>query len=155
MTRTLTVVFLLFVATSAGADLRYATHVEARKLQTAAAADPLVGLLGGMLMNLMASGDTTTVIGMNAVRIETKGPIGPIPAGSAILLRAGSALVINPQDHTYWTLPAIPGDTMRFTGTVTRTARRGADGVIEVALQGVNRLGAHVTGTAVLTLPAD
>ena len=51
--------------------------------------------------------------------------------------------------------PAIPGDTMRFTGTVTRTARRGADGVIEVALQGVNRLGAHVTGTAVLTLPAD
>jgi acyl dehydratase len=51
--------------------------------------------------------------------------------------------------------PACPDDTMRFTGTVTSTARRGADGVVEVALQGVNKFGAHVTGTAVLTLPAD
>ena len=51
--------------------------------------------------------------------------------------------------------PACPDDTMRFTGTVTRTERRGAEGVVEVALQGVNRFGAHVTGTAVLTLPAD
>ena len=51
--------------------------------------------------------------------------------------------------------PACPDDTMRFTGMVTRTERRGDQGVVEVALQGVNRLGAHVTGTAVLTLPAD
>ena len=51
--------------------------------------------------------------------------------------------------------PACPDDTMRFTGMVTRTERRGAEGVVEVALQGVNRFGAHVTGTAVLTLPAD
>ena len=51
--------------------------------------------------------------------------------------------------------PACPDDTMRFTGMVTRTERRGDQGVVEVALQGVNRFGAHVTGTAVLTLPAD
>ena len=51
--------------------------------------------------------------------------------------------------------PACPDDTMRFTGTVTNTVRRGADGVVEVALQGVNKFGTHVTGTAVLTLPAD
>ncbi|MEO8697945.1 MAG: MaoC/PaaZ C-terminal domain-containing protein [Acidimicrobiales bacterium] len=51
--------------------------------------------------------------------------------------------------------PACPDDTMRFTGSVIRTERRGDQGVVEVALQGVNRFGAHVTGTAVLTLPAD
>ena len=51
--------------------------------------------------------------------------------------------------------PACPDDTMRFTGMVTRTERRGDQGVVEVALQGVNRFGQHVTGTAVLTLPAD
>ena len=51
--------------------------------------------------------------------------------------------------------PACPDDTMRFTGMVTRTERRGDQGVVEVALQGVNRFGPHVTGTAVLTLPAD
>jgi acyl dehydratase len=50
--------------------------------------------------------------------------------------------------------PMFPDDTLRFTGTVTRTERRGDLGVVEVELQGVNRLGAHVTGTAVLTLPA-
>ena len=51
--------------------------------------------------------------------------------------------------------PACPDDTMRFTGAVTRTTRRGDEGVVEVSLQGVNRFGPHVTGTAVLTLPAD
>ena len=51
--------------------------------------------------------------------------------------------------------PACPDDTMRFTGMVTRTERRGDQGVVEVALQGINRFGPHVTGTAVLTLPAD
>ena len=51
--------------------------------------------------------------------------------------------------------PACPDDTMRFTGMVTRSERRGDLGVVEVALQGVNRFGPHVTGTAVLTLPAD
>ena len=50
--------------------------------------------------------------------------------------------------------PACPDDTMRFTGNVIRTERRGDQGVVEVSLQGVNKFGAHVTGTAVLTLPA-
>ena len=114
MTRplTLTLALALAIAAPAGAELRYTTHVEARKLQSAAAADPLLGALGGMLMNLMAAGDTTTVIGMNAVRVETKSAVGPVPAGSAILLRSGSALVINPKDQTYWTLPGIPGGTL-------------------------------------------
>ena len=40
-------------------------------------------------------------------------------------------------------------------GAVIRTARRDDVGVVEVEVRGVNRFGPHVTGTAVLTLPAD
>jgi acyl dehydratase len=50
--------------------------------------------------------------------------------------------------------PMFPDDFLRFDGTVIRTERRGDVGVVEVRLQGMNRLGAHVTGTAVFTLPA-
>ena len=50
--------------------------------------------------------------------------------------------------------PQFPDDTLRFTGTVSSTRREGDEGIVEVTLQGINRLGPHVTGTAVLTLPA-
>jgi hypothetical protein len=45
--------------------------------------------------------------------------------------------------------PNYPGDTMRLTGSVVAKA----DGVVEVAVRGANRLGDHVTGTVALTLP--
>jgi acyl dehydratase len=51
--------------------------------------------------------------------------------------------------------PACPDDVLHFTGTVTSTSRRGDEGVIDVELRGINKFGPHVTGTAVLTLPAD
>ena len=130
MIRILTVVLVLFVAAPAGADLRYTTHVEARKLQTAGTADPLLGILGGMLMNLMASGDTTTVIGSNGARVETKSAIGPVPAGAAILLRSGAALVINPQDQTYWALPGIPGGTLALMDPQMSSKRTGEFGMV-------------------------
>ncbi|MBE1530760.1 MaoC family dehydratase [Actinomadura algeriensis] len=44
--------------------------------------------------------------------------------------------------------PNYPGDTMRLTGTVTAV-----DGdEVEIAVKGVNALGPHVTGTAVVRL---
>lgn len=45
--------------------------------------------------------------------------------------------------------PNYPGDTMRLTGSVVAKA----DGVVEVAVRGANRLGDHVTGTVALSLP--
>ena len=46
-----------------------------------------------------------------------------------------------------------PGDTMVLTGQVT-SRKPGADGVdVEVAIRGANRLGDHVKGRVVLTLP--
>jgi len=45
--------------------------------------------------------------------------------------------------------PNYPGDTMKITGAVTRKE----GGEIEIGLTGSNRLGDHVVGTVVLTLP--
>ena len=45
--------------------------------------------------------------------------------------------------------PNYPGGTMTVAGTVTRKE----EGESEVAVVGANRLGNHVTGTVVLTLP--
>jgi acyl dehydratase len=74
-------------------------------------------------------------------------------------------------------VPALPGTTMRFTGSVLRTERaangghkgnhkgdpkdghkdghKGNDelGVVEVELRGTTDIGDHVTGTVLLTLP--
>jgi acyl dehydratase len=45
--------------------------------------------------------------------------------------------------------PNYPGDTMRLTGSVVGKA----DGMVELAIRGVNSLGDHVTGTVSLALP--
>jgi acyl dehydratase len=50
-------------------------------------------------------------------------------------------------------VPAFPNDPLRFTGSVTAQPL-GNDGenFVEVTFKGANRLGDHVTGTAVLSL---
>jgi acyl dehydratase len=53
--------------------------------------------------------------------------------------------------------PNYPGDTMTFSGQVTRAEvpadRSDGRGVVEVAVRGANGLGDHVTGTVRLSLP--
>ncbi len=52
--------------------------------------------------------------------------------------------------------PAIPGTTLRFTGTVARCEPDGPDSLaVEVELRGVTDIGEHVRGTVALTLPAE
>ncbi|MFE1950067.1 MaoC family dehydratase [Streptomyces sp. NPDC059524] len=48
--------------------------------------------------------------------------------------------------------PNHPGDTMVLTGTVV--TKSDADRRVEIAVRGTNSLGAHVTGTIALSLPA-
>ncbi len=45
-------------------------------------------------------------------------------------------------------VPNYPGDVMTMTGVVTAVSD---DGVVEVAVQGANRLGNHVVGTVTLS----
>ena len=61
---------------------------------------------------------------------------GPAAVISSISIRLG--------------VPNYPGDTMHLTGKVTSV---GADGSVEVAVVGANRLGDHVTGVVKLTVP--
>lgn len=50
-------------------------------------------------------------------------------------------------------VPCFPDDPLRFTGSVTgKMAGSGGENFVEVTFQGANRLGNHVSGTAVLSL---
>ncbi len=49
--------------------------------------------------------------------------------------------------------PAIPGQSLRFTGQVTETSNEGDECLIEVAIRAANDLGDHATGTVVVSLP--
>lgn len=51
-------------------------------------------------------------------------------------------------------VPVFPGSSITFTGEVTATRRDGDDGVVEVALRAAAPFGDHVSGTAVLVVPA-
>ena len=51
-------------------------------------------------------------------------------------------------------VPVFPGHTLTYTGEVTSVEVVGDEQVVEVALRAVDPLGEHVSGTAVLTLPA-
>ena len=50
-------------------------------------------------------------------------------------------------------VPALPDMTLRFTGKVVRTERRGDLGVLEIETTGTTEIGDHVTGSVVLNLP--
>ena len=49
--------------------------------------------------------------------------------------------------------PAIPGQDLRFTGTVTGKESEGDECVLEVTIGAANDLGDHATGTVTVTLP--
>ena len=49
--------------------------------------------------------------------------------------------------------PAIPGQSLRFTGQVTETSNEGDECLIEVAIRAANELGDHATGSVVVSLP--
>jgi acyl dehydratase len=51
-------------------------------------------------------------------------------------------------------VPALPGHTLHFTGTVVRVEREGDEQVIDVDVRGATEIGDHVTGQVTLTLPA-
>ena len=51
-------------------------------------------------------------------------------------------------------VPAHPGSTLTFTGSVLTVERRDDEQFVEVEFRASNELGDHATGTATLTLPA-
>ena len=51
--------------------------------------------------------------------------------------------------------PAIPGQPLRFSGTVTGKIDAGDECTLEVTIRAANDLGDHATGTVTLTLPRE
>ncbi|MBP1821624.1 MaoC family dehydratase [Mycobacterium sp. OAE908] len=49
-------------------------------------------------------------------------------------------------------VPAYPNDPLRFEGRVTDKTSADVEGLVEVTFKGINSLGDHVSGTAVLSL---
>ena len=50
-------------------------------------------------------------------------------------------------------VPLFPDTVLTYSGSVTGTRIEGGEGIVEVELSASTHLGAHVTGTAVLSLP--
>jgi acyl dehydratase len=49
--------------------------------------------------------------------------------------------------------PAIPGQSLRFSGRVLRVEEQGDERVMEVEIRAANDLGDHATGTVLVSLP--
>jgi acyl dehydratase len=51
--------------------------------------------------------------------------------------------------------PSFPGSALTFKGSVAKKWKVDGEGLVEVAFTGTNDLGAHVSGTAVLSFPIE
>lgn len=51
-------------------------------------------------------------------------------------------------------VPNFPNDELRLNGKVTRKWEEGGQRLVEVTVVGENRMGPHVTGSAVIALPS-
>jgi acyl dehydratase len=51
--------------------------------------------------------------------------------------------------------PAVPGQVLRFTGSVAGKSEEGGEGLVELNVRAANDLGEHASGTVVLTLPLE
>jgi hypothetical protein len=119
-----TAALLIAVAVSpAAADLRYTTHIETRKVESAQPIDPMMGMIGAMMASRFPTGDMKMTVGEAGIRVEFVNALGPVPAGGVMLIRDGSTVILNPVERTYWMTgritPAIPASS-----TPTVTAKR-------------------------------
>ncbi|MBI4263694.1 MAG: hypothetical protein HY657_04925 [Acidobacteria bacterium] len=151
MTRALTLTLLLSITVGApaAAELRYTTHAEARRLD-GVPADPLTGEFGAMLVNLIPSGETVTIVGVNGVRVEMRNGTGPVPPGSVMLLRGEAALILDPPSQTFWVLPTGAGTTLSSMNPQVSSARTGEF----AAVAGLRAERVTYTVTLDLPLPA-
>ena len=52
-------------------------------------------------------------------------------------------------------VPQHPNTTLDFTGTVTGKSRAGGEGIVEIEFRATNDRGDHLSGTAVIGVPAN
>jgi len=112
------------------AELRYTMRIESQKSTEppAAATNPLLSLLGGMILSTLAPAggvDLTVTMGERGSRVEYSQPYAAVPAGGILLSRPdGSLVVIDPASKTFWRLPKPDLSQVKPELTVTRTGEK-------------------------------
>jgi hypothetical protein len=100
---------------SLSADLKYTMTVVARpsSVTPTAPANPILGILGPMVVNTIAPPggvQVTTIIGERGSRFEYDKAYTVIPAGGAMIVTPdGVITVLNPAERTYWRLSKPAG----------------------------------------------
>jgi hypothetical protein len=121
MLRRLTLIALLAttVAAPLHAELRIETRHETRRIEAATPQDPVLTMIGSLAIGQLPTGIIVTVVGERGIRVElgTASTAG-IPAGSIMLQRGDSFVVLNPNDQTYWTLPSMASGVAILNGAV-------------------------------------
>ena len=51
-------------------------------------------------------------------------------------------------------VPAIPGQTLAFSGEVTSKTEEGDECIVEIAIKASNDMGDHATGSVTVSVPA-
>ena len=128
--RALTVVVLIAIAcASLQAELKYTMKMEARDAATppAAPANPMLAMIGGMVLNTMAPPggvESTVIVGERGTRTEYNKAYAMVPAGGAMItMPDGSSVVLDPAKKTYFKISSAAAMPMmgQVKATVART----------------------------------
>lgn len=136
MTKKLVVALIaaLACATPAlAAELKYTLHMEA-KAAANAPSDPMSAMAGGMLTQMLPPGglDQVVIAGEKGFRSEQKQEMGPIKAGSVILVKPdGTQYMLDPAAKTYYKMPAMPADMAGMFAQMNPKVNVGKMGVFE------------------------
>jgi len=129
--RLLTLAVVLVVSTAPlRAELRYTMRIESQRSAepAAPAANPLLALIGGMILSTLAPPggvDITVTMGERGSRVEYSQPYAAVPAGGVLLSRPdGSIVVLDPSSKTFWRQPKLDLSDVKPELTVTRTGEK-------------------------------
>ena len=114
-------------------ELKYTMHMEA-KAGANAASDPMSAMAGGMLTQMFPPGglDQIVIVGEKGTRSEQKQDMGPIKAGSVMLVKPdGTQYVLDPVAKTYYKMPAMPPEMAGMMAQMNPKLTVGKTGVFE------------------------
>lgn len=123
------VAWLCLVAAPAAAELKYTMHLELKKGEAAAAANPMLAMMAQRFANVVPAGgaDMIFIVGERGVRVEYVQAAMGQSAGTIVLARpTGDVLALNPADKTYWkvAMPDIAGAMAQAGMSPTTSTRR-------------------------------
>ncbi|HLG59442.1 MAG TPA: hypothetical protein VI485_29150 [Vicinamibacterales bacterium] len=116
---TLIALFATMVAAPLQAELRIETRHETRRIDAATPQDPVLTMIGNLAIGQLPTGTILTIVGERGLRVEFgSASSAGIPAGSVMLQRGDSFVILNPNDQTYWTLPSMASASAILSGAV-------------------------------------